>query len=159
MQKFVPGLFDRLDADDDTRQSESLPNAQRADDRRRSISHDLAALCNTRYALLPHVLASFPEVSGSIVSDGLIDFAGMCLTSDTDQRRIRAAVVSAINRHEPGLDRVTATLLPRKGRIKRVDFVVTAQLKNAPVAEPMHFNAVFQPSCRRYSVHSIRNAA
>jgi type VI secretion system protein ImpF len=36
--------------------------------------------------------------------------------------------------------------------------MITAQLKNAPVADPMLFNAVFQPSLQRYSIQSVRNA-
>jgi type VI secretion system protein ImpF len=148
MQSFVPGLFDRLDADDDTQLSEW----------RKSITRDLEALLNTRSALLPDALAVYPEVSGSILNYGLIDFAGMCMTSDTDQKRICTAVRLAIERHEPRLHRVTATLQPRKGAINRVDFVITAQLKNTAVAEPMHFNAVFQPSLQRYSVQSLRSA-
>jgi type VI secretion system protein ImpF len=147
MQSFTPGLFDRLDADDDTSHTW-----------KESITRDLEALLNTRSALLPDALADYPEVSGSIVNYGLIDFAGMCMTSDTDQKRICTAVRLAIERHEPRLHKVTATLQPRKGAINRVDFVITAQLKSAPVADPMHFNAVFQPSLQRYSIQSVRNA-
>ena len=158
MQSFVPGLFDRLDADDDAPRGQFRALPKKADEWRESITRDLEALLNTRSALLPHVLADYPEVGGSVVNYGLIDFAGMCMTSDTDQKRICTAVRLAIERHEPRLHRVTATLQPRKGAINRVDFVITAQLKNAPVAEPMHFNAVFQPSLQRYSVQSVRSA-
>jgi type VI secretion system protein ImpF len=52
---------------------------------------------------------------------------------------------------------VTATLQPRKNAINRVDFVITAELKNAPVAEPMQLNAVFQPSLQRYSIQRVRD--
>jgi type VI secretion system protein ImpF len=157
MQSFVPGLFDRLDADDDAAQAQFRPPPKKADEWRESITRDLEALLNTRSALLPHVLADYPEVGKSVVNYGLIDFAGMCMTSDTDQKRICTAVRQAIERHEPRLHRVTATLQPRKGAINRVDFVITAELKNAPVAEPMQFNAVFQPSLQRYSVQSVRS--
>jgi type VI secretion system protein ImpF len=158
MQSFVPGLFDRLDADDDAPQSRRLASSRKGDEWRDSITRDLEALLNTRSALLPDALADYPEVGKSIVNYGLIDFAGMCMTSDSDQKRICTAVRMAIERHEPRLHKVTATLQPRKGAINRVDFVITAQLKNAPVAEPMHFNAVFQPSLQRYSVQSVRSA-
>jgi type VI secretion system protein ImpF len=158
MQSFVPGLFDRLDADDDAARPQFRAPPKKADEWRDSITRDLEALLNTRSALLPHVLADYPEVGKSVVNYGLIDFAGMCMTSDTDQKRICTAVRQAIERHEPRLHKVTATLQPRKGAINRVDFVITAQLKNAPVAEPMHFNAVFQPSLQRYSVQSLRSA-
>ena len=159
MQSFMPGLFDRLDADDDVSQSRCRASPRKADEWRESITRDLEALLNTRTALLPAVLAGYPEVSASVVNYGLIDFAGMCMTSDTDQKRICIAVQKAIERHEPRLHRVTATLQPRKGAINRVDFVITAELKNAPVAEPMQFNAVFQPSLQRYSVQSVRSAS
>jgi type VI secretion system protein ImpF len=158
MQSFAPGLFDRLDADDDDPPNGFRASSRKVDEWRESITRDLEALLNTRSALLPHTLAEYPEVSGSVVNYGLIDFAGMCMTSDTDQKRICTAVRLAIERHEPRLHKVTATLQPRKGAINRVDFVITAQLKNTPVSEPMQFNAVFQPSLQRYSVQSVRSA-
>jgi type VI secretion system protein ImpF len=159
MQSFVPGLFDRLDADDDAAHGPCRAPVGKRDEWKESITRDLEALLNTRSALLPDALAGYPEVSASVVNYGLIDFAGMCMTSDTDQKRICTAVQKAIERHEPRLHRVTATLQPRKGAINRVDFVITAELKNAPVAEPVQFNAVFQPSLQRYSVQSVRSAS
>jgi type VI secretion system protein ImpF len=157
MQSFTPGLFDRLDADDDASCGPFRAPTRKNDAWKESITRDLEALLNTRSALLPHVLAAYPGVSASVVNYGLIDFAGMCMTSDTDQQRICTAVRQAIERHEPRLDKVTATLQRRKGAINRVDFVITAQLKNAPVADPMQFNAVFQPSLQRYSIQSVRS--
>ncbi len=159
MQRFTPGLFDRLDTDDAASHGHVGASARKSDEWKESITRDLEALLNTRSALLPDALAGYAEVSGSVVNYGLIDFAGMCMTSDTDQKRICTAVRLAIERHEPRLHKVTATLQPRKGAINRVDFVITAQLKNAPVADPMHFNAVFQPSLQRYSIQSVRNAS
>ena len=158
MQSFTPGLFDRLDADDEATQRASRAPARKNDAWKESITRDLEALLNTRSALLPDALAGYPEVGGSVVNYGLIDFAGMCMTSDADQKRICTAVRLAIERHEPRLHKVTATLQPRKGAINRVDFVIAAQLKNAPAADPMHFNAVFQPSLQRYSIQSVRSA-
>jgi type VI secretion system protein ImpF len=158
MQSFTPGLFDRLDADDEAPQRASRATARNSDAWKESITRDLEALLNTRSALLPDALAGYPEVGGSVMNYGLIDFAGMCMTSDADQKRICTAVRLAIERHEPRLHKVTATLQPRKGAINRVDFVIAAELKNAPAADPMHFNAVFQPSLQRYSIQSVRSA-
>jgi type VI secretion system protein ImpF len=157
MQSFTPGLFDRLDADDDAPPGRFRARARNSDEWKESITRDLETLLNTRSALLPDALDGYPQVTASVVNYGLIDFAGMCMTSDTDQQRICTAVRLAIERHEPRLRNVTATLQPRKGAINRVDFVITAELKNAPVAEPMQFNAVFQPSLQRYSVQSVRS--
>lgn len=158
MRSFTPGLFDRLDADDDIPPRAYRATARKSDAWKDSITRDLEALLNTRSALLPDALAGYPAVGASVVNYGLIDFAGMCMTSDTDQKRICIAVREAIERHEPRLHKVTATLQPRKGAINRVDFVITAELKNAPAADPMHFNAVFQPSLQRYSIQSVRSA-
>lgn len=155
MQRFVPGLFDRLETEDDAPLNRSAAAPGKSHDWRDSIGRDLEALLNTRSALLPDALAGFSEVSSSIVNYGLIDFAGMCLTSDTDQKRICTAVRLAIERHEPRLRKVSATLQPRKGAINRVDFVITAELKNAGTMEPMQFNAVFQPSLQRYCIRNV----
>jgi type VI secretion system protein ImpF len=154
MHGFSPGLFDRLDGDD----TQSPPTGHRArarafDECRRSITRDLESLLNTRSALLPADVAPYPAVSGSIVNYGLIDFAGMCMTSDTDQQQICTAVRRAIQRHEPRLQKVAVTLRPKKGAINRVEFMITAQLKSAAHTEsPLSFNAVFRPSLQQYSI-------
>jgi hypothetical protein len=78
MQSFVPGLFDRLDADDNAPQGGFRAPPKMADEWKESLTRDLAALLNSRSALLPNALAEYPEVSGSVVNYSLIDFAGMC---------------------------------------------------------------------------------
>jgi type VI secretion system protein ImpF len=153
MQGFTPGLFDRLDND-----SEHAPGNKRdvraraLDEAMRSVTRDLQALLNTRSALAPASLDPYPAVSGSIVNYGLVDFAGMCMNSSTDQQEICKAVRLAIERHEPRLHKVAVTLRARKGAINRVDFVITAQLKSGPLTEQMSFNAVFRPSLQQYSI-------
>ena len=153
MQGFTRGLFDRLDNDGEPASGNKRAARMRAvDEAMRSITRDLQALLNTRSALSPASLKPYQEVSRSIVNYGLIDFAGMCMSSDLDQQEICKAVHLAIERHEPRLHKVAVTLQPRKGAINRVDFVITARLKSAPQAEPMSFNAVFRPSLQQYSI-------
>jgi type VI secretion system protein ImpF len=153
MHGFSPGLFDRLDADDEPAPRVRYRDKARAlEECKRSVTRDLEALLNTRLALPPPALAPYPAVSGSVVNYGLIDFAGMCLTSDTDQQQICAAVRRAIERHEPRLQNVAVTLRPKKGAINRVDFMITAQIKNDPRAEALSFNAVFRPSLQQYAI-------
>lgn len=153
MQGFTPGLFDRLDEESEHALGNKRDVRARAlDEAMRSVTRDLQALLNTRSALSPAMLESYPAVSGSIVNYGLIDFAGMCMNSDTDQQEICKAVRLAIERHEPRLHKVAVTLRPRKGAINRVDFVITARLKSAPLTGPMSFNAVFRPSLQQYSI-------
>lgn len=153
MQGFTPGLFDRLDDDSErTTGSKHDARARALDEVRRSVTRDLQALLNTRSALSQEVLGPYPAVSRSIVNYGLIDFAGMGMNSDTDQQEICKAVRLAIERHEPRLCKVAVTLRATKGAINRVDFVITAWLKNAPLTEPMSFNAAFCPSLQQYSI-------
>lgn len=153
MHGFSPGLFDRLDEDDEQNQPNRRDVRLRAfEECKRSITRDLEALLNTRSALLTPDLATYPAVAGSVVNYGLIDFAAMCMTSDTDQRQICAAVRLAIERHEPRLHKVVVSLRPRKGVINRVEFMIMAQLKSAPHTELMSFNAVFRPSLQQYSI-------
>lgn len=155
MQGFTPGLFDRLD-DDNVHPpgSRQQARARAVDGAMRSVTRDLQALLNTRSALAPGALAAYPAVAGSIVNYGLIDFAAMCMNSDTDQQEICKAVRLAIELHEPRLHQVEVTLRTNQGAINRVDFVIKARLKHVPLAEPVSFNAVFRPSLQQYSIES-----
>lgn len=155
MHGFTPGLFDRLDDDAPPARSSRQQRERAFDACKRSITRDLEALLNTRTALLPAALAGYPEVAGSVVHYGLIDFAGMCMSSDGDQQQICRAVSVAIARHEPRLRNVAVVLRPRKGAINRVEFMITAQLVDAGQGEPMSFNAVFRPSLQQYSVEGL----
>jgi type VI secretion system protein ImpF len=53
MQSFTPGLFDRLDADDDAPLGEFRAPIRKSDEWKESITRGLEALLNTRSALLP----------------------------------------------------------------------------------------------------------
>jgi len=153
MQRFSPGLFDRL-ADDDTppHALRRRTRATEAEACRQSITRDLMALLNTRSNVPALALAPLPKVAASVINYGLIDFAGMCMTSDTDQQKICTAVRQAIEHHEPRLHKVSVTLTPKKGAINRVEFMITAELKSGVGMQPMSFNAVFRPSLQQYSI-------
>jgi len=153
MSDLICGLFDRL-AQTDARpcSNRRAAGAHARDNAVAGIARDLQALLNSRTALAPASLAPYPAVSDSIVNYGLIDFAGMCMNSDTDQQEICKAVRLAIERHEPRLHNVAVTLTPRKGAINRIDFVITARLKGDALTGPMAFNAVFRPSLQQYSI-------
>ncbi|WP_426197221.1 type VI secretion system baseplate subunit TssE [Massilia sp. DWR3-1-1] len=160
MRSFSPGLFDRL-GDDNGSAPAPAPaptNRQRARSQaleagKQSITRDLVALLNTRCAMQADALQSYPAVAGSVVNYGLIDFAGMCMTSDTDQQKICRAVQQAIERHEPRLHKVSVDLRPKKGSINRVEFVITAELKGSLQGEALSFDAVFRPSLQQYSIN------
>lgn len=156
MRSFSPGLFDRLaEPDQPPPASRQRARSQALDACKRSITRDLVALLNTRSAIRSDALTPYPAVAGSVVNYGLIDFAGMCMTSDTDQQKICAAVRLAIERHEPRLHKVSVILRPKKDAINRVEFVIGAELKAGLDGETLSFDAVFRPSLQQYSIDDV----
>ena len=146
--RYAAGLFDRLTADCAAGWSlEQLKDA---------VARDLEDLFNTRAALQDGVLEAYPEVARSILSYGLIDFAGMCLTSDEDKKKICAAVELAVARHEPRLYAVSASLRTGGVTVNRVDIVIRARLKADPAAELVQFDAVLKPSTQQYTIDRSR---
>ncbi|TFW23162.1 type VI secretion system baseplate subunit TssE [Massilia arenosa] len=149
MNSLRPSLFDRLFGS----ASDQLTLEQYKD----SVARDLEALLNTRLAILPEMLAPFPHCQNSVLHYGLVDFAGLCLSSDDDRKKVCASLKDAIERHEPRLDNVQATLEAQEGSVNRLSFVITATLKDTGLAEPVNFNAVLQPSSLRYSITRSRH--
>lgn len=143
MQHFPRGLFDRLDSSQEPVQH--------------SIVRDLENLLNTRCAWTTDELDAYPQVGASVLNYGLMDFAGLSLSSDGDQQRVCRAVQLAIERHEPRLHRVTVTLAVERGAINRIDFLIRAELRGTATGTPLRFNAVFRPSQLRYAVEPARH--
>lgn len=94
----------------------------------------------------------YPEASTSVLTYGLLDFAGMCMTSDVDRKRICAAVLLTIQRHETRLHSVTAALRMRSTQINRLDFVISGKLKALGASDVVHFDAMMEPSTQQYSI-------
>jgi type VI secretion system protein ImpF len=146
MNGFTPSLLDRLLGEHDV---DGLTLEQFKD----SVARDLEDLLNTRCALPASMLTAYPECARSIVNYGLIDFAGMCLSSSEDRSRICAALKAAIDRHEPRLRNVQARLEREPGAINRVRFAISATLAGMPYSEAVSFDAVLQPSSQHYSIN------
>ncbi|HEY1042545.1 MAG TPA: type VI secretion system baseplate subunit TssE [Telluria sp.] len=144
MNRFSAGLMDRLFGDGPTQ----LTLEQHKD----SIGRDLEALLNTRLALLPEDLAPYPHCRNSILNYGLVDFADKCMSSPADRAAVCASLKQAIERHEPRLSNVVATLEKESGAVNRLHFVISATLRVPAGREPVNFNAVLQPSSLRYSI-------
>lgn len=150
-QHYAPGLFDRL-------MDQSSPGA-RADapgwtleQLKDAIARDLEALLNTRAALPEQMLAPYEEAAKSVLNYGLVDFAGMCLTSDADKQRICAALQRAVERYEPRLDVVSAMLRVHHELVNRVDFAIGARLRADAAAEVVQFNATLKPSTQQFAI-------
>ncbi len=145
MNGLTPGLMDRLLGTSSPRMSlEQLKD---------SVARDLEDLLNTRCALPEEMLRAYPECTRSIANYGLMDFAGMCLSSSEDRARVCAALKAAIERHEPRLRNVQARLEHEPGAINRVHFAIYGTLAGVPHTEAVSFDAVLQPSSLHYSIN------
>lgn len=149
MHGYLPGLFDRLMDANDAAAPTRLSLGQLKD----AIARDLEELLNTRMALPAGALDGYPECAASIINYGLLDFAGMCLSSSEDRARICAALKAAIERHEPRLRHVRARLEREAGAVNRVSFVISATLAVPGAGEAVNFDAVLQPSSLRYAIN------
>jgi type VI secretion system protein ImpF len=154
MKAFVPGLLDRLMGERGPGSSPgSGSGAARAsiEQLKESVARDLEALLNTRLGFAPDRFDGCPEARASILTYGLADFAAYCLSSSEDRAAICASLKDAIERHEPRLKNVNATLERDGGSVNRLSFVINATLQAAD-GEPVNFSAVLQPSSLHYAV-------
>jgi type VI secretion system protein ImpF len=152
---FAPGLLDRLFGDRPQAGAGGAPSTVTRlsmEQLKDSVARDLEALLNTRLGIAPDLLDDYPESRKSIISYGLIDFAGFCLSSTDDRAAICASLKAAIEQHEPRLKAVSASLEMEQGSVNRLNFVIHATLQVDKSAEPVNFNAVLQPSSLHYSI-------
>lgn len=147
-QRYAPGLFDRL-IDDHTG---AIPATWTLEHLKDAVARDLESLLNTRAAMPEQLFAGYPEASRSVLTYGLMDFAGMCMTSDADRKRICAAVLLTIERHESRLHSVTAALRARSSHINRFSFVISGKLKAQAASDLLHFDAMLEPATQQYSI-------
>lgn len=150
MKGFAPSLFDRLMGEQQAASGAvTRLNMEQIKD---SVARDLEALLNTRLGLPAGLLDDYPEAQKSVLSYGLVDFAGFCLSRPDDRRAICASLKSAIECHEPRLRDVVASLEMDEGSVNRLNFVINAMLVVAASEEPVNFNAVLQPSSLHYAI-------
>jgi type VI secretion system protein ImpF len=152
MKGFAPGLLDRLLGDRAQASSTGIVSRMSMEQLKDSVARDLEALLNTRSGVPPEMLDGYPECRKSILSYGLIDFAGFCLSSTDDRAAICASLKAAIEQHEPRLREVSAALETEPGSVNRLNFVINATLQVNESEEPVNFNAVLQPSSLHYSI-------
>jgi type VI secretion system protein ImpF len=156
MTPVVPGLLDRLmgaaPASPGGRAGSGLEQLKDC------VARDLEALLNTRAGCPPHAFGDYPEARASILNYGLIDFAAFSLSSSEDRAAICACLKDAIERHEPRLRNVSASL-HQDGGVNRLSFVIHATLQLGASAEAVNFNAVLQPSSLHYSISKAARPA
>jgi type VI secretion system protein ImpF len=159
MKGFTPGLFDRLMAPQVQAASSGTVARLSVEDLKDTVARDLEALLNTRTVLPEELLKKYPECGKSIITYGLNDFAGLCLSSSDDRAYICRCLEKAIARHEPRLRNVRASLEIDEGSINRLNFAITALLVVQSAQEPVNFDAILQPSSLHYTISKARRAA
>jgi type VI secretion system protein ImpF len=145
MTAWQPGLLERL-------MGERAPQGQALDRLKDSIVRELDALLNTRAGLAPGRLAAWPLARASVLDYGLADFAAFSLAGSEDRAAICARLKDTIERHEPRLVNVSATLEPAASGVNRLHFTIEATLRAGSHEEAVHLDAVLQPSSLHYTI-------
>jgi type VI secretion system protein ImpF len=143
MTAVVPGLLDRLMG-----AAQHSPGLEQL---KACVARDLEALLNTRAGCPPQAFNDYPEARASILNYGLLDFAAFNLGSSEDRAAVEASLKDAIERHEPRLCNVSATLHENTS-VNRLDFVIHATLELDGMAEAVNFDAMLQPSSLHYAI-------
>ena len=154
MRGQLPGLIDRLTAGDPTAAPRTALEALKD-----AVARDLEALLNTRCSFLPAQLAGYPLCAQSLLTYGMVDFAGRSLASAEDRTIICAALQATVEQHEPRLARVRAALDLRPDTVNRLAFVIHGVLVADRSGEMISFDAVLQPSSLQYTVGRARASA
>jgi type VI secretion system protein ImpF len=157
MKGYAPSLLDRLLGDRAQPAVNGIVSRLSMEQIKDSVARDLEALLNTRIGVAPELLDGYPECRKSILSYGLIDFAGFCLSSTDDRAAICTSLKTAIEQHEPRLRGVTASLEMEQGCVNRLNFVIKPHCKsrNRPS------RSISTPCCsrRRCTTRSARRRA
>lgn len=143
MTAVVPGLLDRLMG-----AAQHSPGLEQL---KACVARDLEALLNTRAGCPPQAFDDYPQARASILNYGLLDFAAFNLGSSEDRAAVEASLKDAIERHEPRLRNVSATLHENTS-VNRLDFVIHATLELDGMAEAVNFDAMLQPSSLHYAI-------
>lgn len=159
MSRYNPSLFEKLLDDEPHVESEYSIVQMSLEQLKDSVARDVEALLNTRCGLRGEVLQGYTQCSTSILSFGMIDFAGLTLASPKDRELICRSIEDAICAHEPRLREPKVSLeLPDAGGHK-LHFSIQALLVVDLAREPVNFDALLQPTTQQYSVRRARRTA
>lgn len=159
MTRYNPSLFEKLLDDEPDVASEYAIVQMSLEQLKDSVARDVEALLNTRCGLPGHVLEGYAECRTSILSFGMIDFAGLTLASPTDRDLICRSIEEAICAHEPRLREPKVSLELNEASNQKLHFSIQALLVVDLAREPVNFDALLQPTTQQYSVRRSRRSA
>lgn len=156
MNRFEPGLLDKLFGDGLTQPTPAAVRQLSLEDLKGTVARHIESLLNARIAFSDERLAGLPECKRSVLTYGLNDFAGLSLASHDDRTTICNSIQRAIERHEPRLKQVVVTLEVNAQSTSVLCFAIQAMLVVHPAEQPVNFDAMLQPSTFKYSVAHAR---
>jgi type VI secretion system protein ImpF len=156
MNRFEPGLLDKLFGDDPNQPAPAVVRQLSLDELKGAIARHIESLLNARIAYTDERLEGLTECKQSVLTYGLSDFAGLSLASHDDRTTICNSIERAIERHEPRLKQVAVRLELSTRSTNALCFSIKALLVVHPAEERVNFDAMLQPSTLQYSVTRAR---
>ncbi|RDU94543.1 type VI secretion system baseplate subunit TssE [Trinickia dinghuensis] len=156
MNRFEPGLLDKLFGDGTHQPAPAVVRQLSLDELKGTVARQIESLLNARITFTDERLAGLTECQRSILTYGLNDFAGLSLASHDDRMAICNSIQRAIERHEPRLKQVTVKLELTAQSTNVLCFAIQALLVVHPAEEPVNFDAMLQPCTLQYSVTRAR---
>lgn len=154
--RYAPSLFDKLCPRRGDMAACGPARSLSIEELKDSVAHDLESLLNTRRPAWAgeggHAVAG-PLCRRSIAAYGIDDFSSRSLSSGLDRDHICESIRLAIECHEPRLCGVCVSLDEADGGPRRcLRFVIRAVLALPGAAEPVSFDAAFEPAVQRYAI-------
>ena len=156
MNRFEPGLLDKLFGDGPHQPAPAVVRQLSMDELKGTVARHIESLLNARITFTDERLAGFDECQRSVLTYGLNDFAGLSLASHDDRKTICDSIRRAIERHERRLKQVEVNLEVNAQSTNVLCFAIKAMLVVHQAAEPVRFDAMMQQSTLQYSVTRAR---
>lgn len=156
MNRFEPGLLDKLFGDGPNQSAPAVARQLSLDELKGTVARHIESLLNARITFTDERLVGLAECKRSVLTYGLNDFAGLSLASHDDRTTICDSIRRAIERHEPRLKQVAVKLEINAQSTNVLCFAIRALLVVHSAEEPVNFDAMLQPSTLQYSVTRAR---
>jgi type VI secretion system protein ImpF len=148
-QGLMPSLVDRLI--DPSSGGTAWRRGYGVEQMMEAVRRDLEELLNTRQSTAG-LSPDFPEVHNSIIAFGLPDLTTLNAYTDEQRAEVGRLIEAAINRFEPRLRNVQATMIESTdGKERRIKFRIDAKLCVDPAPE-VAFDTVLELMTGQYSV-------
>ncbi len=153
--RITPSVLDRL-IDEEPEISREVPASRQKSLRqlKQAVRRDLEWLLNSRQ-VITEIPADFRELSNSVATYGLPDFAAFNVKTPSDQNRMRRLIEEEIRLFEPRLMDVIVSLETAREAERSFHFRIDARLRVEPSPEPVTFDTTLQLYSGEYTVGTL----